>query len=73
MNNHLRTITIAPMTSQGKSYPSRIKVKLNKKTGWIVLDQIRTIDKLRIIKIVGRLSLEEITQCKSIIREMFVD
>ena len=44
MNKHLQTLIIAPMTSQSKNYPTRIKVKHDQKNGWIVLDQIRTIE-----------------------------
>ena len=50
MNKYLRTIVIAPMTTSNKKYPTRAKVKHNNKAGRIVLDQIRTISKQRIIK-----------------------
>ena len=73
MNDNLRTVIIAPMTSSGKKYPSRVKVSHNKQQGWIVLDQIRTIDKARIIKTFASLSEKEIGECKDVIREMFVD
>ncbi len=73
MNNNLRTITIAPMTTKSRNYPSRVKIKHDNKIGWIVLDQIRTIDKSRIIKKLGALSEKEILESKSIIKQMFVD
>jgi len=73
MNKHLRTIIIAPMTSQSKPYPTRIKVKHNQKIGWVVIDQIRTIDKLRVIKIMDNLTEKEIDKVKLIIKETFVD
>lgn len=73
MNDHLRTITIAPMTTKSKHYPTRIKVKHNKQVGWVVIDQIRTIDKMRIIKKLGTLTENEIILCKEVIRETFVD
>jgi len=73
MNQFLRTVTIAPMTTTGKQYPSRLKVKHNAQVGWLVLDQIRTIDKTRIMKSLGSLSNGEIQTCKRIIREIFVD
>ncbi len=73
MNKYLRTIVVAPMTTKSRKYPTRIKVKLDNKIGWIVLDQIRTIDKQRIVKILGRLSQPEIKEVKSILRETFVD
>ena len=73
MNKHLRTVIIAPMTSQSKSYPTRIKVKHNQKIGWVVIDQIRTIDKLRVIKIMDNLTEKEIDKVKLVIKETFVD
>ena len=73
MNKYLRTIVIAPMTTSSKNYPTRIEVKHNSKIGWIVLDQIRTIDKQRIIKELGRLSIPEIKEVKAIIKETYVD
>jgi mRNA interferase MazF len=73
MNRHLQTITIAPMTSQSKTYPTRIEVKHNDKTGWIVLDQIRTIDKIRILKVFDKLTDKEILEVKNIIKETYVD
>ena len=63
MNKYLQTIVIAPMTSSSKPYPTRIEVKHNKTKGWIVLDQIRTIDRQRIIKISGLLTEKEISNC----------
>jgi mRNA interferase MazF len=73
MNRHLRTIVIAPMTTKSRKYPTRIEVKHDGKTGWIVIDQIRTIDKQRIIKILGELSNPEIKELKSVLKETFVD
>ena len=73
MNKYLRTIIVAPMTTSSKKYPTRIEVKHDSKIGWIVVDQIRTIDKQRIIRILGRLSKPEIKELKSVIKETFVD
>ena len=73
MNKFLRTIIIAPMTTSSKKYPTRIEVKHDRKIGWIVIDQIRTIDKQRIIKILGRLTQPEIKELKSVVKETFVD
>ena len=56
MNKYLNTIVIAPMTSSSKSYPTRVEVKHNKTKGWIVLDQIRTIDRQRITKKLDQLT-----------------
>jgi len=73
MNKYLRTIIVAPMTTNSRKYPTRIEVKHDRKIGWIVIDQIRTIDKQRIIKILGSLSKPEIKELKSVIKEAFVD
>ena len=73
MNKYLRTIIVAPMTTTSRKYPTRIEVKHDKKIVWIVIDQIRTIDKKRIIKCFGELSNPEIKEVKSVIKETFVD
>ena len=73
MNKHLRTIVIAPMTTSSKKYPTRIEVKHDNKMGWVVIDQIRTIDKRRIIKILDRLTKTESKEVKLILKETFVD
>jgi len=73
MNKYLRTIIVAPMNTTSRRYPTRIEVKRKNKTGWIVIDQIRTIDKQRVVKILDSLSNKEIIETKSIIKETFVD
>jgi mRNA interferase MazF len=74
MNTHLRTIIIAPVTSKGREgYPTRVKLRVNDVDGWIVLDQIRSIDKTRLCEKIGDLTTEEIIEVKNIIKEMLVD
>lgn len=73
MNKFLNTIVIAPMTSTSKPYPTRIEVTKNNKKGWIVIDQIRTVDRKRITKIFGKLSENEILEVKNVLKETFVD
>ena len=73
MNKYLQTIVIAPMTSHSKPYPTRVEVKHAKTKGWVVIDQIRTIDRNRIIKVFGLLTEKEITKVKNIIKEAYVD
>lgn len=73
MNKYLQTIVIAPMTSNSKMYPTRVEVKHNKTKGWIVLDQIRTIDRQRIVKVLGHLTDKEIEVTKSVLKETYVD
>ena len=73
MNRYLRTVVIAPITSASKNYPTRLEIKLKKTKGWIVLDQVRTIDKQRIVKIIEPLPVKESKIIKEIIKEIFVD
>mgnify|MGYP006155864357 CR=1 FL=1 len=73
MNKYLQTIIIAPMTSSSKNYPTRIKVVQNGQEGWVVIDQIRTIDRNRIVKRFETLTNKEIEQVKNVIKETFVD
>jgi mRNA interferase MazF len=73
MNKFLNAVVIAPMTTSSKNYPTRIEVGHDNKIGWIVLDQIRTIDKQRIIKDLGRLTKSEINKLKSVLKETYID
>jgi mRNA interferase MazF len=73
MNKHLKTIVIAPMTSSSKPYPTRVAIEHNNQNGWIVLDQVRTIDRLRIVKVLGALTTKEIAKTKEVLKETFVD
>ena len=73
MNRYLQTIVIAPVTSQSKAYPTRVGIKYNRQQGWIVLDQVRTVDKKRIIKVLSMLSDKEIKKTKAVIKETNVD
>ncbi|HHY16417.1 MAG TPA: type II toxin-antitoxin system PemK/MazF family toxin [Firmicutes bacterium] len=74
MNDHLRTIIIALVTSTGREgYPTRVRITGSEIKGWIVLDQIRAIDKTRLRQRIGKLSSEEISVVKNIIKEMLVD
>lgn len=73
INHNLRTVIIAPITSQSKPYPTRVEINVNGKPNWVVIEQIRTIDKRRIYKIAGQLKESEITEVKNIIKETLVD
>ncbi len=73
MNKYLNTVVIVPMTSQSKKYPTRVPVKHDSKKGWVVLDQIRTIDKQRIIKTLDNLTGKEIEEVKMILKETYID
>lgn len=73
MNKYIQTVVVAPMTSASKHYPTRVEVKHNKSKGWVVLDQIRTIDKKRVVKVLGKLTEKEIYRVKEVIQETYVD
>ncbi len=73
MNHNIQTVIIAPMTTKSHKYPTRVQVTVQNKKGWIVLDQIRTIDNQRLIKKIGKINSETIKEVKSVIKEMLVD
>lgn len=73
INKAIGTVIIAPMTTKSHNYPTRVKVDFQAKQGWIVLDQIRTVDKTRLIKKLGKISKIEIDDVKSVLQEMLVD
>jgi len=70
MNKSIRTIIIAPMTSTSKGYPTRVKIKND---SFIVIDQIKTIEKKRVIKQLDSLNKSAIKHVKNVIKEMLVD
>ncbi len=71
MNHNIKTVIIAPMTSAIKNYPSRIPLEFQGKKGQIVLDQIRTVDKTRLVKKAGRLKKNTYEKVASTLQEMF--
>lgn len=73
MNKYLQTIVVAPITNSAKPYPTRVKIQNQNIKGWVVLDQIRSIDRLRVVKVLNALSNKEIVQVKAIIKETYVD
>lgn len=73
MNNNISTLIIAPMTTKSHSYPTRVPITLEGKNGWVVLDQIRAIDRRRLIKKMGELNRDKIQEIKTVIKEMLVD
>lgn len=73
MNKYLQTIVVAPLTSSSKPYPTRVEIKQTKTKGWIVLDQIRTVDRTRIVKKLGNLTSSEIEAVKNVIMETYVE
>ena len=73
MNDNIRTVIIAPMTTGGRQYPTRIPCTFDGKNGQIVLDQIRTVDKVRLIKHQGTLDSATASRLLLTLREMFAD
>ncbi|MGB0564461.1 MAG: type II toxin-antitoxin system PemK/MazF family toxin [Spirulinaceae cyanobacterium] len=73
MNQNIGTVIIAPMTTKGRTYPTRVLCKFQGKAGQIVLDQIRTIDKIRLIKKLGQIQPDEQTVVLETIAEMFAE
>lgn len=71
LNEHLRTFIVAPMTTGEHSYPFRIGCRFQGKNGYVVADQIRTIDQERIVRTIGKLSEQTVTSVLGILQEMF--
>jgi len=73
MNRHIRTVIVAPVTSQGQPYPTRVPGRFQGKNGLIVLDQIRTVDRSRLVKRLGKLTSAQATATLAILIAMFED
>ncbi len=71
MNCHIQTVIVAPMTTKGKKYPTRVECKFDRKQGQVALDQIRTVDKTRLVKKLGGLSEETQEEALHVLAEMF--
>lgn len=71
MNRHIKTLIVAPMTSKGKPYLTRIPVTFNGKDGKVLLDQIRTIDKSRVIKKLGMLDAKKALVVLETLKKIF--
>ncbi len=73
MNHHIGTVIVAPMTTKGRNYPTRISLTFQRKQGQIILDQIRTVDKSRLIKRLGKLDAIAATKTLAILQAMFTE
>jgi mRNA interferase MazF len=73
MNRHIATIIVAPMTTQGRPYPTRVQCQFQGKDGQIVLDQLRTVDKVRLVKRLGRINATTQQEVLSVLVEMFAE
>jgi mRNA interferase MazF len=73
MNYHISTVIIAPMTTKGRNYPTRINCLFQEKKGQIVLDQIRAIDKKRLVKKLGAISRDIQLKTLNLLQELFAE
>lgn len=73
MNEHLGTFIVAPMTTGGHAYPFRIACRFQKTDAFIVLDQLRTVDRRRLVKRRGRLAPATLSKALGVLGEMFVE
>jgi Growth inhibitor len=73
MNHAISTVIIAPMTTKSHAYPTRLEVNFGEKQGWVALDQIRTVDTIRLVKKLGKIDEKVIRKIKDILKEMLVD
>lgn len=71
MNRYINTVIIAPMTTKGRHYPTRVKYRFQGKPGLIVLDQIRTVDEVRLVKKIGHVESKVQSEILTILIEMF--
>ncbi|HEX6288264.1 MAG TPA: type II toxin-antitoxin system PemK/MazF family toxin [Herpetosiphonaceae bacterium] len=73
MNRYIATVIVAPMTTKGQAYPSRVECHFQGKEGQIVLDQIRTVDKARLVRRIGRIDEQSQTHVLAVLAELFAE
>ena len=73
MNMHIATVIVAPMTTRARAYPTRVPCRFQGKDGQIVLDQLRTVDKTRLVKRLGRISAPTQKAVLQVLAEMFAE
>ncbi len=73
MNRHIATVIVALMTSQGQRYPSRVPCRFEDKDGQVVLDQIRTVDRVRLVRRLGRIDPSTRATVLAVLAEMFAE
>ena len=71
INHHIATVIVAPMTTKGQTYPTRVTCQFQGQNGQIVLDQIRTVDKTRLVKFIGQISVEAQKTVLDVLAQMF--
>ena len=73
MNDHITTVIVAPMTTKGRMYPTRVNCQIEGKEGQVVLDQIRTVDKIRLVKKIGKINASTQKEVLVVLMEMFAE
>ena len=73
LNEHLRTVIVAPMTTAGRAYPWRVPCRFQRRSGFVALDQLRTVDVERPVRRLGRLGPQSITTVLQRLQEMFAE
>ena len=73
MNRHIATVIVAPMSTRGKNYPSRVDCTFNGRAGQIVLDQVRTVDKSRLVKRLGTLDVPTQKMVLTVLAQVFAE
>jgi mRNA interferase MazF len=73
LNAHLRTVSVAPMTTAGSAYPWRVPCRFQRRSGFIVLDQVRTIDADRLVRRLGRMDAQTVAAVLLRLQEMFAE
>jgi mRNA interferase MazF len=73
MNQHISTVIIAPLTTKGRAYPTRVPCRFQGKDGQVVLDQIRTVDKVRLVKKLGQINSDTQKDVLAVLVEMFAE
>ena len=73
LNQHLRTVIVAPLTTGGQAYPWRVACRFQSRSGFVALDQLRTVDSARLVKRLGRLSAATTTEVLDTLQEMFAE
>lgn len=71
MNRHVSTVIVAPMTTKGRNYPTRVPARFKRKSGQVVLDQLRTVDKMRLVRRLGQLDETTRRAVLAVLAEMF--
>jgi mRNA interferase MazF len=73
LNQHLRTVVVAPMTTGGQAYPWRVPCRFQRRSGFVAVDQIRTVDTERLVKRLGKLDSDTLLAVLRVLQELFAE